>query len=408
MEPMPPPTNQVPVWAQWIGIWSGVIGTVVLPCLLPLGRLIERKIPLLGFLVRLSSFVMLAILAILSLSTAFAFNGSSQHSVALAILGTLCSIAGVFCLLSLFPRFLPRLLLFTVKKLSPVGMCRMHKGKIRQTFDSFDLLMQRNTQSAWLLPPPSPDVVSDNEHGMDYLELEFREWSWLVTGIKGRNGLLEDTQYLFITWHWPHPPKDEDKNLVEKLGPMLKKVGEYTLKNGLVTHRVLVGPWLSMKTTEWAKFKDMIWTPYFADSCNLQNTNYRIRFIDLAEIWQEFDSPTDRSFLQRFMDVALFSFDPNMQTLVKNNENIILPFPEEYPAQKLQEYAALQYSERFDNFLALQAVQGTSAKGRGTKYGDRAIKERRLAVKKVWDKARNIKGINAEIKTTAAIDFCEL
>ena len=379
--------------------------------LIPLGKLAARKFPRLDNTIRrLSLFVLgfVVITTILSYYLAFALNDSSKWDVYLAILGTFCFFVGVLSLLALCPGILPRLMLFTAKLLRPVEKCETHSRKLRQTFDSFDLLMQRNAHSAWLLPPPSFDVVSDSDHGLDYLELEFREWSWLVTGNKGRVGLIEDTQYLFITWHWPHSPNDSDRSLVEKLGDMLTKVGEYTNAAKMVVHRVLVGPWLKMSTAEWNNFKTIVWNPYFAPFCDSSKANYRILFVDLDAIGREFSSRGDRLILENFLDVALFSFDSKAKKLVQDNKDTILPFPEEYPTQRLAEYAALQYSERFDGFLALQAVQGTSARERGTKYGDGAIRERRLAVKEVWKRARNLKNINTYVKKEAAIDFVEL
>lgn len=291
-----------------------------------------------------------------------------------------------------------------LEDMMPEPKCSKHADRIKQSFQSFEKFIKKNTDCAWLLPPASNDILQIDAHKKNHIKSQFLEWSWLVAGNTqiGIRGLLKDTNYVFITWDLTDPAK-WDETILVNLQPMLEPLGERTKSNLLLAHRIVIVNWQEMEQNSATStdFLKKIWTPYFSQFVSSTNDHYRIKFIDsnaLSASLADYDKTAD------FYDVALFSFSRKVREYAEKGN--ILPSPEE--ANESNEYAALEYSKRdVPDMLHLFFVQGTAARGNGNQSGDSMIRETRKNIREIYDVLRSLDSIDAKVKSHLGIDYAE-
>ena len=227
----------------------------------------------------------------------------------------------------------------------PSPVCQKHKERISQSFLSFRKFVINNGRMAWLMPPASDDMLL--AHAEQFTESQFKEWSYLLTD---KNGLLEHSKYVFITWDLTDP-QDWDSNLLQKLAPMLHDLGRRTVTQEMFVHRILIVR-SSDVASRGTDFLSTVWNPYikpYVDASVLAsgsgNDHYRIKFL-YEEKFNRLFAGGEAPLAWTFYDVAMFSSSVNIKNRISatSDGSCVLPAPLEVGDST--EYDAWQFSQR--------------------------------------------------------------
>jgi len=297
-------------------------------------------------------------------------------------------------------------LLDVARAFMPSARCSEHDLKIKEAFESIGIMVKENFECAWLLPPFSRKMMLDpaHKHLDDYLNLELREWSGVVTGEgtpeqkeRSDTALVNRARYLFITWDLTDLPYWCDmgkRGPLANLTPMLERLSKRSEgpEPKLFIDRIVV---VKSVCDVISNRDDFVRICQKIGAAPSSHPHYKIRFICMAHLLAAAEAvrvPPDE-----FLDVAFFSFAGSaIGTFLGEAPRPVLPSPAEAGTTIFgTEYAAVQFSRRLEynkRLLMLYLALGTTANGggkqamHGRRRGDQLIRAKRERVRKILDR----------------------
>lgn len=255
-----------------------------------------------------------------------------------------------------------------------------HNDKLSELLLSVDALTKFNLFKIWFMPTFPGHRCTFHEKMMeDFQKLSLREWNYFTIGLQGGasqgRGILDQTEYVFITWDLTRIEEWQQESKLNTLDGLLNKLKERTHNGQMFVARVLILPDDILQNRDKLKILVNIWCKYF----------YR-RNKGLYKIYSVFETDftdIDENDIQLFKDIAIFSNSEQRKKAAQVNPQSILG--------NVDDYMVIQFStkistENVNPFLLLFAIENPSCHNSETnKVIKLGFDQRFNIVKNMWN-----------------------